>query len=180
MRQGNVFNNRNTLFNKKRKVGVSFLKGLNSIDLDDIHFTNFCSSKECNEYKMIKEYYERTLKHDYDFLEEDFVEREYTRFNKVKNERLAKLISLTINQDIATSDLIDIVKYKNRDKKGIQFFIKYSNSSDSGEVYLIDLHHMALPTENRSLGQKKPNSALYYSRVSRKVKHKVNLSEIKL
>ena len=179
MQQSNIFNKRRSLFDVKKVVGLNFSKGLNSIDLEQLNFTNYCSSKECKEYLKIKEFYDKVQNNKFKFLEKDFESSEYNKTNPQKNKRLITLIKTTINENIEDKDLNNIIKYKNRDEKGIQLFIKYSKELDSGELYLVDLYHFAIPTEDKRFNQRKKDTKQHYCRVKKKVKHNVNLSETK-
>lgn len=179
MQKGNVFNKRSSFLNKKKATtSIIFHKGLNSVDNEEMCFTNFCSSKECKDYKNVDSCYKKVLAKDFSFLDKEFTNKEYSVGNSSKNERLKKLIGLTLSKTISDSDLYNIVKYKNKNEKGFQLFIKYDSNSDVGEVYLIDLYHFVLPTEDKRFGQRRTDSKSHYQRVKKKVKKKVNLSSI--
>jgi len=175
MQKGNVFNKKN-LFSKA-KVELSIEEALSSIDVTDEYFTNFISSKECETYLYIKKCYDRIKKGNYDFLEKEFIPKEYKIFNPDKNSRLRNFIFSTNGILFRDDELQQIIKYKNKEKRGIQFFVKYDSKSEKAIIYLIDLYHMVIPTENKQIGARITNK-MYYQRIKRKVEQKVNLKEV--
>ena len=177
MQRGNVFNNRPSFLSRNPEpTSIIFHDCLNSIDSEDMCFTNFCSSKECKNYKNVDECYKKVLNQDFSFLDKEFTNTEYTMGNESKNERLKNLISLTLSKTINDNDLYNVVKYKNKTEKEFQLFIKYNPTADVGEVYLIDLYHFVLPTEDKRFGQRRTDNKSHYERMRRKVKNNVNLS----
>lgn len=178
MRTKSVFDKK-SIFDKKPKTKINFDKGLKSIDHEPLSFINFFSSKECAEYQLISKYYEKANSDDLKFLSKEFSTREYTTYNENKNNRLRVLIKETTGETLSDIELLDITKYRHNDKKGIQLFIRNNAELDIGEVYLIDLYHMVLPTEDKRFNQRKSNPLNHYNNRKSKVKHNVNLQAIK-
>ena len=183
MQQGNVFNKKKSglLARSKSVSTINVNYSLNSIDKNELNFNNFLSSKECKEYLLLEKYFKRIQNGDISFLDKDFETNNYTTHNKEKNQRLKDLIFETSNTTLTDQDLLDVLKYKHKEKKGVQFFIKYDNSSNVGNIYLIDLYHMVIPTEQRVRDYiiKTPPKVLY-RRILQKVKNRINLSELKI
>ena len=165
--------------NSKKVTKISFDKCLVSIDSELLSFTNFLSSNNCEKYKNIKRYYELSKKLNFSFLEKEFYSNEYTIGNDTKNKRLRSLILETTGELLNDIELTNIIKYKNKNDKELQFFIKYDSSADIGYVYLIDIYHMVIPTKQIEKGKIiPPDPKRHYKGISKKVKHKTNLSEI--
>lgn len=176
MQKDNIFNNKN-LFLSKSKTTLSIDEALNSIDMEDDNFINFMSSKVCKEFLYIKKCYDRIKNGNYSFLEKEFKNREYETFDANKNSRLRNFIFYTNNQLFSDSELQKIIKYKNKENKAIQFFVKYDRKSDNATICLIDLYHLVMPTEYRQIGAKISTNT-HYLRIKKKVSKKTNLKEI--
>ena len=174
MQRGNLFKHR------KSSTKISFETALISIDDEVMCFINFLSSTECKDYILLKKYYDMSKIADFSFLDNDFFNAEFTTKNETKNSRLRSLILKTTNELLDDNQLTDIVKYKNKTKKGLQFFIKYDSDSDTGYVYLIDIYHMVIPTDHIEKNfHIKSNPKQHYKRIKQKVKNKVNLNILK-
>lgn len=178
MQTKNAFR-KTSIFDKRKISKIDFNKGLKSIDHEELYFINFFSSKECKEYKLLSSYYKKAIHNDTSFLENEFYNNEYSIHNIAKNNRLKELIKETTDENLNDIDLLNIVKYKNKKNNGIQLFIKYNSEYDIGEIYLIDLYHMVIPTEDKRLKQKRHNIQNHYNVRKKKVKHNVNLQTIK-
>ena len=177
MQHGNLFSSRhNSLLTRSRDVSRIFINdSLKSIDIADLKFINFLKSNLCQEYVLLSRYIEFINNNDFSFLEEDFYNSEFTTGVKSKNDRLKTLIFETSNTVLEDDDLINIVKYKNRTKKGLQLFIKYDNNCNAGRIYLIDLYHLVIPTEQRL-----PNGTVLKSDLKKKeIKNNIDLSTLK-
>lgn len=180
MLKGNVFDKKNSLFLKpKKSIPLSFEKALNSIDNSKLYFTNYLSSKNCNAYREIKRFYIDSSNNNIEFLLKEFTNSEFTTANLIKNNRIRELIKLTTGKLLNDFDLQNLVKYKNKKDMGIQLFVMYDKETGSGIVYLIDLYHFALPTPHVQIGKTSINLEQEYNIRKNRVKHKMNLSEIR-
>ena len=178
--KGNQLYSKNSILSlRKSSNKIDFNLAMNSVDLEEYNFINFLSSNQCKEYLKVYGYYKESLKSNCSFLDKEFEFDPYTNLNSTKNEKLKKLIYETSSTVFNDFQLLDLIKYKNKKDKGIQFYIKYDKKTNKGNVYLIDLYHMVIPTEYRRKGNVlKTTPQTHYNSIRKKVKNNVNLSEM--
>lgn len=175
MLQGHSFSNHKSLFNRSfikkpsMKDKIDFQYALKSIDVPDENFMNFFTSNQTKTYLYLQEIYDSSLKNQLN-IDKYFTNKEYSITNQRKNNRLKKFIYETSNTLMSDIDLLGIIKYKHREKKEFQIFLKYDIVQDKAFVYLIDIYHLVLPTEFDKMCQKRANAEQYYKKMKRNLK----------
>ena len=116
---------------------------IKSINSASLLFTNFLSSKECKEYKLLKNLHDKFLRNP-DALDGLFYSTEQERSNQQKNKRLYDIfIGTGVNKRLVNNKLI--LKYKLQNQRGINVPLRIYARRYKNKVFilLIDLYHMA-------------------------------------
>lgn len=183
MQQGNLFSNRhNSLLTRSRNISHMFInESLKSIDEEELCFINYMKANSCDEYILLSRYISFINNNDFSFLDNEFDNSDFSTGVESKNNRIKDLIYKTSSIMITNNDLINLVKYKNKRKKGLQLFIIYDNTCNAGRIYLIDLYHMVIPTEQRLANGKvvPSNPKRLYEGMKKNVKNNVDLCTLR-
>lgn len=175
MLQGHSFKNNSGILNKNFMVRptkgdtIDFSFALKSIDIPDEKFMNFFTSNQTKIYLKLKNLYELSLKNEFN-IDKLFTDKEYSTTNQLKNNRLRKFIYETSHIIMNDIDLLGIIKYKNKEDNEFQLFIKYDLQQRKAFVYLIDIYHLAIPTEFRKINQRSKNTEEYYLKMKSRLK----------
>lgn len=131
---------------------VEFRYSLKSINIPELFFTNFFSSKMCQKYEYFKELYYKYINNS-NMFNDLLAGDEIQNSNRDKLIRLCDIISKANNgESITIKDLVDnIVKFKFKKDITMQLYIK--RDSNKYFVYLIDLYHLAIPATNQKTGR---------------------------
>ena len=141
-----------------------------SINIEEDYFTNFLTSWICKEginLKKIIDSFKDDIVKTMNQFEGDYL------FSNKKSDRLIRILRASypgcslLDSDIPSK----VIKLKYSKFKPIQFFIY--NNNNVLEVYLIDVYHLAIPTEHPSSGKEDPKG-IYRA----KSNAKCNISEI--
>lgn len=150
---------------------LDFGNSLNSIKDEALIFTNFSTSAEKKEYKIIKQNYidnrkGLTIANKYiiDELEPD---------EKVK--RLINIINNQNNSDYKLSDINNIFKFKHKECSALHIYVEKDN--DTLKILLIDLFHLSIKADIYS-NKKKVKSGDLKKIYEKNSKNSYNLNNI--
>ena len=125
---------------KKEFESIEMDFSMKSINIEDLHFTNFCKSMGCEQYKLLKNTYIK-YKNGENILS-DFEFTEIESFSNIK--RLREIIKYNL---LGTSiNIYEIFKYKYNNDDRFQLFIKHNGKKLN--VVLIDLFHLGIPAKH--------------------------------
>lgn len=150
----NIFNSRiskytENRFQKEKYLEFDFNDCLKSDNFGDLKFTNYVKSNQTKKYKKLLDICIE-LEKDINILDKKFQAREIEHnVNKIKLERLYKIISRVSNEVIGNTT--EILKYKNKEDPEIQLFIKKENQIL--KLYLVDLYHLYMEVPNFKTGR---------------------------
>ena len=143
----NRFNN--PTFKTKKYLGFSFNDNLKSVNLNELEFTNYVKSRNCKKYLDLKRIcikLEKDKNELYKLFEADELD---SNTSVIKYERLLKILSIVNNREIQKEEII--LKFKNKNDKEIQFYIKDENGIFM--LYLIDIYHIGIEAKNKKNGR---------------------------
>ena len=151
----NRFSN-NVRFVKEEYHSFDFNNNLRSSKFEDLEFTNYLSSNQCNKYFTLLEIC-KNLKMNYS-INKLFIPDEFDS-NRYNSKRVYDIINKVNNKIV--NKTITIYKLKCKIDPAIQFYV--SKESNSLKLYLIDLYHIVIETINYRTG-KADRVAIYKKR----------------
>ena len=175
MLQGHSFSNHKGLFNRSfikkptQSDVIDFHYALKSIDIPEESFMKYFTSNQTKIYLYLQSIYNLSLENKLN-IDNFFTNKEYNITNQIKNNRLRKFIYETSNIILSDVDLLGMIKYKHRTETGFQIFLKYDINQNKAFVYLIDIYHLAIPTEFVQMHQKRKNPEKYYEKMKLRLK----------
>lgn len=120
---------------------ISFENSLNSVDIEEEYFTNYSSSNEKKEYKIINELHDEINNGNIKILNKYMFDELYYKDKVI--DRLLNIINNSNNNIYSKNDLPNIFKLKNRVEPQIHLYIIINNSL--ARILLIDLYHLSIP-----------------------------------
>lgn len=155
MLRNSSFGSRNNVVNKNKRFsqGVKKINILNarSIDIEDEYFTNYTTSYIDKLNQRFFEIYDNVIVKGKNI--EYYCEGEELRGNGLNTRRLLNILNSYPGINENNSTLPNIIKYKNRQKdlRGLQFYLKENKITGNIDIILIDLYHLGLPSQRQSL-----------------------------
>ena len=140
---------KNTRFDSVKYKKFDFNNNLKSTHLKELEFTNYVKSKNCKKYVKLRDICKSIIlsKSELEILfEADELD---DKTSVLKYERMLKIISAINNMKVSKEEVI--LKFKNRDDKEIQFYIK--NENGIFKLYMIDMYHIAIEATNKKTGR---------------------------
>lgn len=140
---------KNATFVSEEYDSFNFNNNLKSDHFEELEFTNYVSSDMCNKYLDLLHICQN-ITQNINSWDRMFVadELEITP-NTPKLKRLNDIINKVNNKIINPNELI--LKFKNLNDKGIQFYIKNENKILT--LYLIDLYHLGIEATDQKSGR---------------------------
>lgn len=151
MLRNNLFGSKSNAVNSNKRFsqGVKKINILNSrsIDIEDDYFTNYTTSSEDELNQRFFEIYDNVIVKGKNI--ENYCEGEELRGNGLNTKRLLNILNSYPGMNESNSTLPNVIKYKNRQKnlRGLQFYLKENKVTNELEIILIDLYHLGLPAE---------------------------------
>ena len=100
---------------------ISFDNSLNSVDIESEYFTNYSSSNEKKEYKIIENLYNEINKGNIKILNKYMFDELYYKDKVI--DRLIGIINYSNNNIYSKTDLPHIFKLKNKEEPKIHLYI---------------------------------------------------------
>lgn len=153
MQENNVFYLRKNRFSNDVKyvdegyTEFDFNNNLKSNKIEELEFTNYLSSNQCNKYYVLFDICQK-LYNNYKNLNKLFVPDEFDS-GKYNSKRVYEIISVVNNREIEQKQII--YKFKNKNDKEIQFYI--SKENNVLKLYLIDIYHIVIEATNYKNGK---------------------------
>lgn len=155
MLRNNSFGNRSNVVNNSKRFsqGVKKINILNacSIDIEDEYFTNYTTSYINKLNQRFFEIYDNVIIKGKNI--ENYCEGEELNGNGLNTKRLLNILNSYPGINETNSTLPNIIKYKNRQKdlRGLQFYLKENKTTGNIDIILIDLYHLGLPAQRHRL-----------------------------
>lgn len=164
------FLGKSTLTTKDFKLKID--EALNSINSEELLFTNMLKSKRDDYYKFIRRIYFESKNNQLELINEFNIEN-LTYKNEKNRKRTFNILNLT--HDNKFTEIPNMIKCKHVTNKAFQFLIEWIDAS-TARVNLIDVHHLVFPTKDVEHKEKYVDKEAKYNAVK---DFKINLSEIK-
>ena len=127
---------------------------IHSINLPDVHFTNFVKSYEKKIYIELKQIFDDIIINK-KALDEELLLVDNENQNGSKEERLKEIIRENLN----IKNVPSLMKFKIKAKKddqtldGVRIYVYYDKNMEEFDLYLIDLYHLGIDGVNYKIGR---------------------------
>lgn len=164
------FLGKDTLTTKDFKLEMD--EALNSVNSEELLFTNMLKSKRDDYYKFIRGIYFASENNRLELINEFNIENLIYK-NEKNRKRVFNILNLTHNNKF--TEMPNMIKCKHATNKAFQFLIEWIDAS-TARINLIDVHHLVFPTKDVERKEKYVNKKAKYDAVKY---FEINLSEIK-
>lgn len=153
MQESNIFYRRinrfsNNVYSIKEKYNsFDFNDNLKSNKIEELQFTNFLSSNQCEKYFLLSDICTKLYK-NYNNLNKIFVADEFDP-NRYNSKRVFDIINVVNDKKI--NKKTTIYKFKCKKNPAIQFYI--SKENNILKLYLIDIYHLVIEATNQRTGK---------------------------
>ena len=153
MQENNIFYLRKNRFSDRVKYigeeykSFDFNHNLKSNKIEELEFTNFLSSNQCNKYYLLVDICKK-LFNNYKNVNKLFIPDEFDS-ERYNSKRVYDIINIVNGEEIDKK--IIIYKFKSKEDQEIQFYV--SKEGEALKLYLIDIYHIAIEATNRKIGK---------------------------
>jgi len=137
----------NTTFEEELFEIFDFNKNLKSDKIEELEFTNYLSSNQCDKYFILLEICKK-LYENFNNINKLFVTDEFDS-HRYNAQRVYDIMKAINNREIDKTTTI--YKLKNKEDPEIQFYV--SREKNILKLQLIDVYHIVIETVNRKNGR---------------------------